>query len=200
MLKVSIVPRGIAALGYAQYLPKEQYLYRTEQLQDSMCMTLGGRAAEQIFFNKISTGAQNDLERITKLSYNMIIMYGMNEKVGQISFNDPQGEYGFQRPYSDKTAELIDVEVREMINAAYKRTLELLTEKKDDVEKVAQELLEKEIIFKDDIERLIGKRVYDEEKEVVDTPVEVHSIDETVTEDIPEDKIEQDSEDKDTSV
>ena len=124
----------------------------------------------------------------------------MNEKVGQISFNDPQGEYGFQRPYSDKTAELIDVEVREMINAAYKRTLELLTEKKDDVEKVAQELLEKEIIFKDDIERLIGKRVYDEEKEVVDTPVEVHSIDETVTEDIPEDKIEQDSEDKDTSV
>lgn len=200
LLKVSIVPRGIAALGYAQYLPKEQYLYRTEQLQDSMCMTLGGRAAEQIFFNKISTGAQNDLERITKLSYNMIIMYGMNEKVGQISFNDPQGEYGFQRPYSDKTAELIDVEVREMINAAYKRTLELLTEKKDDVEKVAQELLEKEIIFKDDIERLIGKRVYDEEKEVVDTPVEVHSIDETVTEDIPEDKIEQDSEDKDTSV
>ncbi len=168
LLKVSIVPRGVAALGYAQYLPKEQYLYRTEQLADSMCMTLGGRAAEEVFFGKISTGAQNDLERITKLAYNMIVMYGMNSKVGQVSYNDPQGEYGYNRPYSEKTAELIDIEVRNMINDAYQRSLQLIQDKKADVEAVAQELLTKEIIFKDDIVRLIGPRPYDEE-----TPVQV---------------------------
>jgi len=161
LLKVSIVPRGVAALGYAQYLPKEQYLYRTEQLLDSMCMTLGGRAAEQIFFGKISTGAQNDLERITKLAYSMITMYGMSEKVGQVSFYDPQGEYGYQRPYSEVTAQMIDEEVRRLINEAYARTIALLTEKKNEVETVAKELLEKEIIFKADIERLIGQRPYD---------------------------------------
>jgi len=164
LLKVSIVPRGVAALGYAQYLPKEQYLYRTEQLLDSMCMTLGGRAAEDIFFNKVSTGAQNDLERITKLAYGMITNYGMSKKVGQVSFNDPSGEYGYQRPYSEKTAELIDQEVREMIDTAYQRTIELLTEKKSEVEAIAQELLTKEIIFKSDIERLIGERPYEEDE------------------------------------
>ena len=164
LLKVSIVPRGVAALGYAQYLPKEQYLYRTEQLLDSMCMTLGGRAAEDIFFNKVSTGAQNDLERITKLAYGMITNYGMSKKVGQVSFNDPSGEYGYQRPYSEKTAELIDQEVREMIDTAYQRTVELLKEKKSEVEAIAQELLTKEIIFKSDIERLIGERPYEEDE------------------------------------
>jgi len=167
LLKVSIVPRGVAALGYAQYLPKEQYLYRTEQLLDSMCMTLGGRAAEQIFFEKISTGAQNDLERITKLAYSMITMYGMSEKVGQVSFHDPQGEYGYQRPYSEVTAQMIDEEVRRLINEAYARTLALLTEKKEQVETVAKELLEKEIIFKADIERLIGVRPYDPPAELL---------------------------------
>jgi cell division protease FtsH len=164
LLKVSIVPRGVAALGYAQYLPKEQYLYRTEQLLDSMSMTLGGRAAEQIFFGKVSTGAQNDLERITKLAYGMITNYGMSEKVGQVSYNDPTGEYGYQRPYSEKTAELIDSEVREMIDQAYKRTIQLLTEKKEQVEAIAQELLSKEIIFKTDIERLIGSRPFEEDE------------------------------------
>jgi cell division protease FtsH len=158
------VPRGVAALGYAQYLPKEQYLYRTEQLLDSMSMTLGGRAAEQIFFGKVSTGAQNDLERITKLAYGMITNYGMSEKVGQVSYNDPTGEYGYQRPYSEKTAELIDSEVREMIDQAYKRTIQLLTEKKEQVEAIAQELLSKEIIFKTDIERLIGSRPFEEDE------------------------------------
>jgi len=161
LLKVSIVPRGVAALGYAQYLPKEQYLYRTEQLMDSMCMTLGGRIAEDIFFGKISTGAQNDLERITKLAYSMITVYGMNEKVGHVSFHDPQGEYGYQRPYSEKTAELIDQEVRELIQKAYDITKALLTEKKDDLEKVAKALLEKEILFKADLENLIGRRSFD---------------------------------------
>jgi len=162
LLKVSIVPRGVAALGYAQYLPKEQYLYRTEQLLDSMCMTLGGRAAEQIFFGKVSTGAQNDLERITKLAYSMITIYGMNTNIGNVSFNDPTGEYGYQRPYSEKTAQLIDEEARSMIEEAYRRTIALLTDKRTEVEAVAKELLEKEIIFKSDLERLIGKRPYEE--------------------------------------
>ena len=164
LLKVSIVPRGVAALGYAQYLPKEQYLYRTEQLLDSMVMTLGGRAAEQIFFEKVSTGAQNDLERITKLAYGMITHYGMSKKVGQVSFNDPTGEYGYQRPYSEKTAELIDEEVRSMIDEAYQRTIYLLTDKKKEVEAIAMELLTKEIIFKSDIERIIGPRPYLEDE------------------------------------
>jgi cell division protease FtsH len=161
LLKVSIVPRGVAALGYAQYLPKEQYLYRTEQLMDSMCMTLGGRIAEAIFFGKISTGAQNDLERITKLAYSMITIYGMNSKVGHVSFHDPQGEYGYQRPYSEKTAELIDEEVRALIQKAYDITEALLTEKKAELELVAKALLEKEILFKSDIETLIGRRPFD---------------------------------------
>ena len=174
LLKVSIVPRGVAALGYAQYLPKEQYLYRTEQLMDSMCMTLGGRIAEAIFFDKISTGAQNDLERITKLAYSMVTIYGMNEKVGHVSFHDPQGEYGYQRPYSEKTAELIDQEVRALIQKAYDVTKNLLTEKRAEVEKVAKALLEKEILFKADLEVLIGPRPYDpiEEAVVIETSSE----------------------------
>lgn len=167
LLKVSIVPRGVAALGYAQYLPKEQYLYRTEQLMDSMCMTLGGRIAEDIFFGKISTGAQNDLERITKLAYSMITIYGMNDKVGHVSFHDPQGEYGYQRPYSEKTAELIDEEVRALIQKAYDITKSLLTEKKAELEKVAKALLEKEILFKADLEDLIGRRPHDPIEEPV---------------------------------
>ena len=173
LLKVSIVPRGVAALGYAQYLPKEQYLYRTEQLMDSMCMTLGGRIAEDIFFGKISTGAQNDLERITKLAYSMITIYGMNEKVGHVSFHDPQGEYGYQRPYSEKTAELIDEEVRALIQKAYDITKALLTEKREQLEKVAKALLEKEILFKSDLEDLIGRRPHDpiEEPTVALEPV-----------------------------
>lgn len=162
LLKVSIVPRGVAALGYAQYLPKEQYLYRTEQLLDSMCMTLGGRASEEVFFGKISTGAQNDLERITKMAYGMVTIYGMNDKVGNVSFNDPKGEYGFNRPYSEKTAELIDNEVRNMITDAYERTKQLIEEKRSEVETIAEELLDKEILFRADLERLIGKRPFED--------------------------------------
>ena len=161
LVKVSIVPRGIAALGYAQYLPKEQYLYTTEQLLDSIKMTLGGRAAEEIVFGKISTGAQNDLERITKLAYAMVTMYGMNKNVGNVSFNDPQGEYGFGKPYSDKTAEMIDIEVRALINDVYEQTKELLTEHREGLEKIAQALLQREIIFQSDLEDLLGKRPFD---------------------------------------
>jgi cell division protease FtsH len=161
LVKVSIVPRGVAALGYAQYLPKEQFLYTTEQLLDGMCMTLGGRVAEDIVFNKISTGAQNDLERITKLSYAMVTIYGMNEKVGNVSFNDTQGEYQFNKPYSEKTSEMIDIEVRSQIDLAYQRTKQLLTDKRDGLEKLAEKLLEKEILFQSDLEEILGKRPFD---------------------------------------
>ncbi len=163
LLKVTIIPRGIAALGYAQYLPKEQYLYRTEQLLDEICMTLGGRAAEEIVFGKISTGAQNDLQRITQLSYAMVTVYGMNEKVGNVSFYDPQQDTTFTKPYSDDTAKVIDEEVRKLIDSAYQRTINLLTEKREQLNKIAEALLEKEILFKADLEELIGKRLFDEE-------------------------------------
>jgi cell division protease FtsH len=161
LVKVSIVPRGVAALGYAQYLPKDQYLYTTEQMVNMMCMTLGGRVAEDIIFNKISTGAQNDLERITKMAYAMVTIYGMNEKVGNLSFSDPNNEYGFTKPYSDKTAELIDQEVRVLVDMCYQKTKALLIEKKDLLEILAQELLKKEIIFQADLEVILGKRPFE---------------------------------------
>ena len=160
LVKVSIVPRGVAALGYAQYLPKEQFLYTTEQLIDSMCMTMGGRVAEDITFGRISTGAQNDLERITKLAYAMTAVYGMNDKVGNVSFNDSSGESQFQKPYSDQTAQLIDEEVRNLISAVYDRTKELLLEKQDGLIKIAEKLLEKEILFQTDLEEILGKRPF----------------------------------------
>jgi AFG3 family protein len=161
LVKVSIVPRGVAALGYAQYLPKEQFLYTIEQLEDGMCMTLGGRVAEDIAFGKISTGAQNDLERITKLAYAMVTIYGMNAKVGNVSFNDPQGEYQFSKPYSEKTSQLIDEEVRSQIAVIYERTKQLLTDKRDGLEKLAAKLLEKEILFQSDLEDILGKRPFE---------------------------------------
>ncbi len=164
LLKVTIVPRGVAALGYAQYTPKEQYLYDTEQLMDQMCMTLGGRAAEDIFFGKISTGAQNDLQQVTKLSYAMVTVYGMNEKVGNLSFYDPQQESTFTKPYSDDTGKLIDVEVRALVDSAYKRTKDLLTEKKEQVDRLAKALLEREVLHQQDVEELLGKRPYGEKK------------------------------------
>jgi cell division protease FtsH len=167
LLKVTIVPRGTAALGYAQYTPKEQYLYNTDQLVDQICMTLGGRASEEIFFGKISTGASNDLQQITKIAYSMVTVYGMNEQVGNVSYYDPAQENYFTKPYSEETGKIIDTEVRKLIEDAYKRTLKLLTEKKADVEKLAKELLVKEVLFKSDLENLIGKRPF-EEKKIID--------------------------------
>ncbi|SDK88153.1 cell division protease FtsH [Pedobacter sp. ok626] len=161
LVKVSIVPRGVAALGYAQYLPKEQFLYTTEQLTDGMCMTMGGRVAEDIVFGKISTGAQNDLERITKLAYAMVTIYGMNSTIGNISFHDPQNEYNFNKPYSEKTSEMIDHEVRLLIAEVYTRTKALLNDKRDGLEKLAQKLIEKEILFQADLEEILGKRPFD---------------------------------------
>ncbi len=159
-----IVPRGVAALGYAQYLPREQYLYNTEQLIDEMCMTLGGRAAEDVVFGKISTGALSDLERVTKVAYSMVTMYGMNDKIGNISFYDSkQSEYSFTKPYSDATAEKIDHEVRLLVDKAYQHVMTMLRDKRSELETIAQELLEKEILFQSDLERLIGKRPYEKE-------------------------------------
>jgi AFG3 family protein len=164
LLKVTIVPRGTAALGYAQYTPKEQYLYNTDQLIDQICMTLGGRASEDIFFSKISTGAQNDLQQITRIAYAMVSVYGMNDKVGNVSFYDPQQENTFTKPYSEETSRMIDEEVRKLIDEAYEKTKYLLTEKKQQVEKLAEALLEKEVLFQSDVEALIGKRPYGEKK------------------------------------
>ena len=169
LLKVTIVPRGTAALGYAQYTPKEQYLYNTDQLMDQICMTLGGRASEEIFFDKISTGAQNDLQQITRIAYAMVTVYGMNDKIGNVSFFDPQQENSFTKPYSEETSKLIDEEVRKLIDTAYERTKKLLSEKKPQVMKLAEELLEKEVLFQSDVEALIGKRPY-EEKKVLEVP------------------------------
>ena len=164
LVKVTIVPRGVAALGYAQYLPREQYLYRTEQLFDEMCMTLGGRAAEEVVFGKISTGALSDLERVTKVAYSMVTMYGMNDKIGNISFYDSkQSDYAFTKPYSENTAEKIDHEVRLLVDKAYQHVVSMLRDKREQLEVIAQELLEKEILFQSDLEKLIGKRPYEKE-------------------------------------
>jgi AFG3 family protein len=157
LVKVTIVPRGIGTLGYAQYLPKEEYITRTEQLLDRMCMTFGGRAAESNVFGKVSTGAQNDLDQVTRMAYSMITVFGMNEKVGQVSFY-AMSQDQFQRPYSDETAKLIDDEVRKMVDSQYERAKALLTERRQELEILANALLEKEMLLKSDIERLIGPR------------------------------------------
>ncbi len=161
LVKVTIVPRGVGTLGYAQYLPKEEYITRTEQLNDRMCMTLGGRAAEKIVFNKISTGAQSDLDQVTKMAYSMIAVYGMNEKVGNVSFYGMQQDQ-FNKPYSDETASMIDDEVRAAIDVQYERAQNLLSEKREELNILAQMLLDKEVLLKSDVERLIGPRPHKE--------------------------------------
>jgi len=167
LVKVTIVPRGIGTLGYAQYLPKEEYITRTEQLLDRMCMTFGGRAAESIIFDKISTGAQNDLDQATKMAYSMVAIFGMNDKVGQVSFYGMQNEqFQFQKPYSDETAAMIDEEVRRLTDSQYERAKKLLVEKRNELELLANKLLEKEVLIKSDVERLIGQQSIFEGKNV----------------------------------
>ncbi|XP_006612551.1 AFG3-like protein 2 [Apis dorsata] len=162
LLKVSIIPRG-KGLGYAQYLPHEQYLYTKEQLFDRMCMALGGRVSEEIFFGRITTGAQDDLQKVTSNAYAQVIQYGMNEKVGNVSFQMPQqGEMTFDKPYSEHTAQLIDNEVRELIEQAHTHTRNLLTQHKEDVSKVAERLLKQEILSREDMIELLGPRPFPE--------------------------------------
>ncbi|MDZ4838863.1 MAG: ATP-dependent zinc metalloprotease FtsH [Bacteroidota bacterium] len=180
LVKVSIVPRGVAALGYAQYLPKEQYLYTREQLMDTICMALGGRVAEEIIFKRISTGAQNDLERITQMAYAMVTIYGMNPKIGNLSFNDPHQEYGYNKMYSEKTAEIIDIEVRGIITEAYDTTKDLLVKHLDHLEEVAQVLLTKEIIFKDDLTQILGVRPFDPLDEAPMAEIESPGVEPTI--------------------
>ena len=163
LVKVTIVPRG-KSLGAAWYLPEERQITTTEQMIDEMCAALGGRAAEEIAFGKISTGALSDLEKITKQAYAMVSVYGLNEKIGNISYYDSSGqsEYSFSKPYSEKTGQIIDEEVSKLVDIAYKRTKKILTENKDKLEKLAAQLLEKEVIFKEDLEKIFGKRAFDE--------------------------------------
>ncbi|KAJ1355473.1 Paraplegin [Parelaphostrongylus tenuis] len=162
LLKVSIIPRG-KGLGYAQYLPKEQYLYSKEQLLDRMCMTLGGRVSEEIFFGRITTGAQDDLQKVTQIAYSQVVKFGMSPKVGPLSFETAgPGEMSFDKPYSEATAQLIDQEVRDIVNHALSRTRELLLAKREEIEKIAQRLLEKEVLSREDMVELLGKRPFAE--------------------------------------
>lgn len=165
LVKVTIVPRG-KALGAAWYLPEERSITTKEQLLDEMCSTLGGRAAEEIVFGKVSSGAQNDLERVTKQAYAMVSIFGMSEKVGTVSFYDSTGQsdYAFTKPYSEKTAELIDAEAKKIIDEQYQRALDILRKNSEGHKKLADLLLEREVIFSEDLEHIFGKRPWDKHK------------------------------------
>ena len=164
LLKVTIVPRG-RSLGAAWYLPEERQLTTTEQMYDELCATLGGRAAEQTIFGNISTGALSDLERVTKQAQAMVTIYGLNEKVGNVSYYDSTGqsEYSFGKPYSEQTAKMIDEEISNIIETQYRRALQILAENKDKLDALAAKLLEKEVIFREDLEAVFGKRAWDPE-------------------------------------
>ena len=165
LVKVTIVPRG-QSLGAAWYLPEERQITTTDQILDEMCAALGGRAAEKVTFGKISTGALSDLEKVTKQAYAMVSVYGLNDKVGNISFYDSQGrEYQFQKPYSEETAKMIDQEVSKLVEGQYQRALDLLSEHKDQLKALAKKLLEKEVIFKEDLEDIFGKRPWEKEED-----------------------------------
>jgi AFG3 family protein len=156
LLKVSIVPRGTAALGFAQYLPNENVLATEPQLMDGMCMTLGGRASEELIFGVVSTGAQNDLERVTRMAYARVAVYGMSQKVGLLSFPPEEGR--FDKPYSQDMARMIDEEVRDLVAGAYQRTLALLRERRAEVEALAAALLEKEVLGLEQLRAILGER------------------------------------------
>jgi len=187
LVKVTIVPRG-KSLGAAWYLPEERSITTTEQILDDMCSALGGRAAEQLTFGKISTGALSDLEKVTKQAYAMVSIYGLNEKIGNISFYDPQGNNQFSKPYSDETARVIDEEASIMIEKQYKRALQLLTENQDKLTQLAEKLLESEVIFKEDLVAIFGERPWQVEEKVAakDKKEVTESTSENTTEEIIE--------------
>jgi cell division protease FtsH len=192
LVKVTIVPRG-QSLGAAWYLPEERSITTTEQLLDDMCATLGGRAAEQLIFNKISTGALSDLERVTKQAYAMISIYGLNERVGNISYYDSQGRDAFTKPYSDDTAKIIDEEVSKLIESQYQRALQLLGEHKEQLEQVAGRLLTSEVIFKEDLEAVFGTRPWDHEPEQTQPEVTAETV-AALSETAPENPSEENNE------
>ena len=166
LLKVTIVPRGSGALGFAQYLPRELFLRTKEQILDIVCMALAGRASEQVNFGKYTTGASDDLRRVTQIVYQMVQVYGMNEKVGQVAFpKENTGGFPEEKPYSNATAELMDKEVRDIVDEAYRRTIALMEEKRNQVILVAELLLEKETITNMDVTQLIGPRPHSSGKE-----------------------------------
>jgi cell division protease FtsH len=167
LIKVTIVPRG-QSLGAAWYLPEERLIVRPEQMLDEMCATMAGRAAEKVMFDKISTGALSDLEKVTKQARAMVTIYGLNEKLGNITYYDSSGqsEYNFSKPYSEVTAKLIDDEISKMIEEQYQRAITILSENKDKLTQLADLLIEKEVIFKDNLEEIFGKRPYENENHV----------------------------------
>ena len=169
LVKVTIVPRG-QSLGAAWYLPEERQIVRTEQMLDEMCAALGGRAAEKIVFNKISTGALSDLEKVTRQAKAMVSIYGLNETLGNITFYDSSGQtdYNFSKPYSEQTAQVIDKEISKIIEKQYSRAISLLKKSKDKLKQLADRLLEKEVIFKDDLENILGKRPYKTNNEKIE--------------------------------
>ncbi|NNK26777.1 MAG: ATP-dependent zinc metalloprotease FtsH, partial [Flavobacteriaceae bacterium] len=173
LVKVTIVPRG-RSLGAAWYLPEERLIVRPEQMLDEMCAALGGRAAEKVIFDKISTGALSDLEKVTKQARAMVTVYGLSDKVGNLTYYDSSGQsdMGFTKPYSEQTAELIDKEISDIIETQYQRALDLLSKNKDKLTLLAEELLEKEVIFKDNLEKIFGKRPFDKEEEEQTVAVE----------------------------
>jgi len=180
LVKVSIVPRG-QSLGAAWYLPEERQIVRPEQLMDEMCATMGGRAAEKVIFDTISTGALSDLEKVTKQARAMVTIYGLNEKLGNVTFYDSSGQndYGFTKPYSEVTAKLIDDEISKIIEEQYQRAIQILKEHKDKLTTLANRLLEKEVIFKDDLEHIFGKRPF-EVVEETEAPQNTENSEETV--------------------
>jgi cell division protease FtsH len=178
LVKVTIIPRG-RSLGAAWYLPEERQITTTEQLLDEMCAALGGRAAEEVVFGKISTGALSDLEKVTKQAYAMVSIYGLTDALGNISYYDSTGQsdYSISKPYSEKTAEIIDEEVHKIIEAQYERAKKLLSENKDKLAELAESLLKNEVIFKEDLEKIFGKRPFPEDDELIHkTPEETSSL------------------------
>ena len=199
LVKVTIVPRG-QSLGAAWYLPEERSITTTEQILDEMCSALGGRAAEQLIFGKISTGALSDLEKVTKQAYAMVSIYGLNEKIGNISYFDSRGQDMFTKPYSDDRARVIDEEVSKMIEVQYDRALKLLTDNKEKLSELAEKLLSSEVIFKEDLEAIFGKRVWDKTEDNTDDSKEGKTDKKTEESDSKKEETDSNSKEEEKSV
>ncbi|APQ16466.1 ATP-dependent zinc metalloprotease FtsH [Maribacter hydrothermalis] len=183
LVKVTIVPRG-QSLGAAWYLPEERLIVRPEQMLDEMCATMGGRAAEKVIFNKISTGALSDLEKVTKQARAMVTIYGLNDEIGNITYYDSAGQdsYGFSKPYSEDTARKIDAEISKIIEEQYQRAIKVLTDNKDKLTTLAERLLEKEVIFKEDLEKIFGERNFEKDILALENKKKLEKVENTDSE------------------